>query len=125
MADYNRLMQKNNPVWNSQTRQTVNTFPGSGAIILNSGSTNIRPDTNYMIIYNSGAAPITIFQMISDGAGGATMAANGIVVVAGASFEIGVDYGASNMDTATEGDGVGITVAGTNTETFVATYYAS
>ena len=125
MADYNRLMQKNNPVWNSQTRQTVNTFDGTGVIVLNSGSTNIRPDTNYMILYNSGAAPITLFQMVSDGAGSATMAANGITVVAGASFEIGVDYGASNIDTTTEGEGVGITVTGTNTETFVATYYAS
>ena len=124
MADFNRVLQKNNPVWNSQTRVVENTFSGT-TLDLNDGSTNIRPDTNYMILYNSGVNTVTLSQLVSNGAGGVVAVVNGIVVVPGASFEIAVDYGAKNLVGKKEGEGVGIRATGTNTQKFICTYFTS
>jgi hypothetical protein len=123
MSDFNRGIQKNNPVWNDQTRQSVVTFGAAGKIMLNESADDLRSDTNYMILYNSGANSITLKQAINDGAGGYTVAANGIVVVPGASFEMAVNYGYRSDGTV--GTGRGIEVFGTNAQTFVGTYFTS
>tara|TARA_R110000744_G_scaffold166446_3_gene283606 strand:+ start:11140 stop:11511 length:372 start_codon:yes stop_codon:yes gene_type:complete len=123
MSDFNRGIQKNNPVWNAQARQSVVTFGGTGKIMLNESADDLRSDTNYMILYNSGANSITLKQAVNDGAGGYTVAANGIVVVPGAAFEMAVNYGYRSDGTA--GTGRGIEVFGTNGQTFVGTYFTS
>jgi hypothetical protein len=123
MADFNKVLQKNNPVWNTQTRQVENTFSGT-TVMLNDGSNNIRPDTNYMILYNSGVNTVTLAQMVSDGSGSFTIV-NGIVVVPGASFEIAVDYGTLNPLNKRLGEGVGIVATGTNGQKFTCTYFTS
>tara|TARA_R110002051_G_scaffold248486_4_gene308068 strand:- start:228 stop:599 length:372 start_codon:yes stop_codon:yes gene_type:complete len=123
MSDFNRGIQKNNPVWNDQARQSVVTFGASGKIMLNESPDDLRSDTNYMILYNSGANNIILKQAVNDGAGGYDVAANGIVVVPGASFEMAVNYGFRSNGIA--GTGRGIEVFGTNGQTFVGTYFTS
>ena len=126
MADFNRVLQKNNPVWNAQTNQASITFGGGGTISLNDGVDYIRPDTNYFILYNSGATPVTLVQLVSDGAGGvAGPPTAGIVVVAGASFEMAVEYGPVKLEGKRVGEGVAIRAIGTAGQTFTLTCFNS
>jgi hypothetical protein len=112
-------------VWNAQTNQAVITFGAGGTVSLNDGVDYIRPDTNYFILYNSGESTLKLTQLVSNGAGAATEAANGIVVAAGASFEMAVDYGAYSLEGKRLGEGVGIRATGTNGQTFTLTCFNS